>query len=229
MSLPQTHAQLLTDDPLHTPSVPALHVLLIDDHALFRRGMQLLVQSIDGVAGVLDAGSVDQAVLLADSPPGRQINVLLLDIQMPSTNGLEGLAVLRQHYPQAKVLMLSGNEAADAVPKAKRLGAHGFLSKTAPAEAVQAALTGIHAGDGFYTEAGVRLPVVAPCSSTPQLSPRQTQVLACVAQGKSNKLIARELDMSENTVRSHLAAVFQALGASSRTGAVMVGQRCGLI
>ena len=94
---------------------------------------------------------------------------------------------------------------------------------------MHAALVGIHAGQGFHTEAGVRLPVPAPAGATPQLSPRQTQVLTYVAQGKSNKLIARELDMSENTVRSHLAAAFVALGVNSRTGAVMVAQRCGLV
>lgn len=209
--------------------MPLMYVLLVDDHTLFRRGMQLLVQSIEGVAGVLDVGSVAQAVLLADSPQGREVNVLLLDIQMPATNGLEGIATLQVCYPQAKVLMLSGNDAADAVPKARRLGAHGFLSKTAPADAVRAALLGIHSGQGFHTEAGARLPVSAPAGATPQLSPRQTQVLTYVALGKSNKLIARELDMSENTVRSHLAAVFVALGVNSRTGAVMVGQRCGLV
>ncbi len=223
------HLTSLENQPLADDLPTTLHVLLVDDHALFRRGMQLLVQSIEGVACVLDAGSVDQALLLAHSDAGRKVNVLLLDIQMPSTSGLEGIAVLRLHYPQAKVLMLSGNDAADAAPKARRLGAHGFLSKTAPAEAVQAALRGIHAGGGFYTEAGVRLPAVAPPGSTPQLSPRQTQVLVYVAQGKSNKLIARELDMSENTVRSHLTAVFLALGVTSRTGAVLVGQRCGLV
>ncbi len=206
--------------------LPKPRILLIDDHTLFRTGMRMIVESFPGVGDVQEAGSV----MLAREHEGLVVHVILLDIHMPGINGLDGLGVLRSLFRQAKIIFVSASVSGDAIVDAAQRGADGFLPKSASANDIFNAISTVLSGGTCFPELaglGSERNPNTPC--TPALSARQMQVLALVAQGKPNKVIARELSLSENTVRVHVSAMFMHLGVNSRTAAVLAAQQAGLI
>jgi two-component system, NarL family, nitrate/nitrite response regulator NarL len=204
-------------------ALPPMRVLLIDDHTLFRTGMRLIVSSFPGVQQVLEAGSV----MLAKEHEGAKVDVILLDIHMPGLNGLDGMAVLRSMFHTAKIVFVSASVSGDAVIDAAQRGADGFLPKSASAEDIYGALATISTGGKCFPSLGQDF--TQQRNTTPSLSARQLEVLALLAQGKPNKVIAREMNLSENTVRVHVSAMYSHLGVNSRTAAVLAGQQAGLI
>jgi two-component system, NarL family, nitrate/nitrite response regulator NarL len=205
--------------PLASP-----HVLLIDDHNLFRTGMRMIVQSFPGMGTVLEAGSV----MLAKEHEGKQVDIILLDIHMPGLNGLDGMGVLRSAFRQAKIVFVSASVSGDAITDAAQRGADGFLPKSASADDIYLALSTVLDGGKCFPDL-VGLSTAGRPPSAPNLSTRQMEVLALLAQGKPNKVIAREMGLSENTVRVHVSAMFVNLGVNSRTAAVLAAQQAGLI
>lgn len=217
--------QTMTSKPLQ-PHLPTPSVLLIDDHNLFRTGMRMIMQLFPGMGKILEAGSV----MLAKEHAAHAVDVILLDIHMPGLNGLEGMGLLRSIFRQAKIVIVSASVSADAVSDAAQRGADGFLPKSASADDIYAALaTVLSGGTCFPSLTGYDTPQSAVKSSVPALSARQMEVLAYLAQGKPNKVIAREMGLSENTVRVHVSATFAQLGVNSRTAAVLAAQQAGLV
>lgn len=208
------------------PHLPSPKVLLIDDHTLFRTGMRMIMQLFPGMGEILEAGSV----MLAKQHAQHAVDVILLDIQMPGLNGLEGMGLLRSIFRQAKIVIVSASVSADAVADAAQRGADGFLPKSASADDIFAAVTTVLSGGVcFPTLVGYENQKLTGKSSAPSLSVRQMEVLALLAQGKPNKVIAREMGLSENTVRVHVSATFAQLGVNSRTAAVLAAQQAGLV
>ena len=206
--------------------LPKPQVLVIDDHTLFRTGMRMILQSFPGMGRVLEAASV----MLAREHEGLQVDIILLDIQMPGINGLDGMAMLRRMFRQAKVVFVSASVSGGAIADAQLRGADGFLPKSASAHDIFNALSTVLAGGTcFPTLVGHNLGNHAATPSARTLSSRQLQVLALIAQGKPNKVIARELDLSENTVRVHVSAMFAQFGVNSRTAALLAAQQAGLV
>lgn len=203
-------------------------VLLVDDHALFRAGMHFILAD-GGVSQVLQAGSLTEALSLPDSA-----DVVLLDVQMPGINGVEGLTLLKRRWPKAAMLMLSAQEDLETQQLCLRRGALAFVSKTASPEQIRhivhQAACGQLAAPLLQAEGDMQVSPAANTSSLDHsLSARQLDVLVLMCEGISNKAIARKLFVSENTVRSHVAAVLKHFGSSTRTEAVMAAQKSGMV
>lgn len=204
-----------------------MKTLLIDDHPLFREGLALLMSSSFPELECRQAGSIDQAFDILDSEP--DIRLVLLDLTLPDSTGTQGLRRLRDKAPGVTVVVLSADETPETVLAAIDHGAAGFIPKTARPGAMRTALDIVMAG-GVYLPPGMlgSPPVAATQDNTLGLSARQLEVLKLLIEGKSNKLICRELELSESTVKTHLAAVFRKLEVSSRTQAVVAAARLGL-
>lgn len=204
-------------------------LLIVDDHAMFRTGLRMVL--MEGFPGVVvqEAASIEQAVRVTDVQP----DLVLLDIQMQGVNGLEGLGLLRQRRPQVPVVMLSSMVEPDTIALALSRGARAFVSKGDTAsriiEVIQQTL-----GEPAQTDARVR-PLRADnrpnpsASSTPRLTPRQCEVLDLLCEGLSNKVIARRLALSEFTVRGHVQAILGLLGVTSRSQATFAARQHRLI
>jgi two-component system, NarL family, nitrate/nitrite response regulator NarL len=214
-------------EPSQAPQFAQPCVLLVDDHQLFRTGMRMIVQSFAGMGRVLEAGSVMQARALAHEP----VDVIFLDVQMPGLSGLEGLSVLQNSFTNAKIIFLSASTTAQAVQETAAQGASGYLPKSASAEDIEEALRKVLSGGTSFAAppASSPAPVASGKGTAATLSVRQKEVLALLAQGLPNKVIARQLNLSENTVRIHAGAVFAYFGVNSRTAAVLAAQQAGMV
>jgi DNA-binding NarL/FixJ family response regulator len=210
-----------------------MNVLLIDDHALFREGLKFLLRTLDAALAVDEAGNCAKAL---EHAAARSYDLVLLDLKMPGVDGLDALAALRDAIPAAPLVVLSGEDNAAVVRAAIERGAMGFIPKSSTPEVLIQALRLVLAR-GVYLPPTV-LDAAGPATAPPAqaaasqalcgLTPRQMDVLRCVIQGKPNKIIARELDVSESTVKAHLSSVLRALGAHNRTEAVYAAAKLGL-
>ena len=214
-----------------------MNILLVDDHALFRGGLKFLLQQLDTGLVLDEAGNCSQAL---ERAAARRYDLVLLDLNMPGLNRLDALAALREAVPDAPVVVLSGEADPRVVRAAIEGGAMGFIPKSATPEVLIEALRLVLA-HGVYLPLEVlddlgaveAVPPAAPEAGKgavvqPGLTPRQMEVLRYVIQGKSNKVIARELNVSEATVKVHLSSVLRAFGAHNRTEAVYVAAKMGL-
>jgi len=202
--------------------------LLVDDHALFREGLALLMaHAFEGVE-CLQAASIAEAIDLGGQHP--DLALTLLDLGLPDSDGLAGLRQLQQELPGPALVVLSADDAPQTVLDTINAGAQGFIPKSAEPGLMREALAHVLAG-------GIYLPRYTPSSppSSPPASPaaidlseRQLDVLRLLIRGRSNKLISRELGLSESTVKTHLAAVFRKLEVNSRTQAVVKAAALGL-
>jgi len=179
---------------------------------------------------VSEADACSEAVALREEP----FDLILLDLNMPGAHGIEGLDTIKDAFPACPVVVVSGEEEADVIRSAVTRGAAGFVPKTARPEVMLGALQLILAG-------GVYLPpqVLGPARDLPgshhepksllgTLTERQLEVLRKALKGAPNKVIARELDISEGTVKSHLSAAFRALDVRNRTEALYSAAKLGL-
>ncbi len=204
-----------------------MKLLLIDDHALFRDGLSLLIASRlfpDGQpVQVLEAGSLSQAGLLLREHP--DVVLALLDLGLSEHQGLQTLDSWRALAPQVPVVVLSADDRPDVILAAIDGGASGFIPKTVQARVMQEALTHVLAGGVYLPELPQRTWPTAEGGWV--FSGRQADVLRLLVEGKPNKEICRMLDLSESTVKTHLAAIFRKLGVNSRTQAVVAVAQAG--
>ena len=214
-----------------------MKILLIDDHPLLRGGMRFLLRSLDIDVQMDEASNASQALELVAA---GSYDMVLLDLRMPGLNGLEALAALRTAAPSTPLVVLSAEDDPAVVRATIEAGAMGYIPKSSTPEVLIQALRLVLA-EGVYLPPAVlhsAEPVSPPRPHSPEkaagpgpltsLTPRQMEVLRCVIKGAPNKAIARELAVSEGTVKAHLSAVLQALGASNRTEAVYAAAKLGL-
>jgi DNA-binding NarL/FixJ family response regulator len=211
-----------------------MKILVVDDHVLIREALRGVLRELKGDAKIVEAANSRFAMQRIEENP--DLELVLLDLNLPDRNGFDVLADLRQRYPSVSVVVLSASDERDNVAKALDLGALGFIPKSAPREVMLSAFNLIFAG-GIYVPPEIlarpQPPRPAPAVSTASaaklgLTERQMDVLALMMQGKSNKAICRALDLAEPTVKNHVTAILKALNASNRTEAVIAAGALGL-
>ncbi|NML47950.1 response regulator transcription factor [Ramlibacter sp. G-1-2-2] len=210
-----------------------MNILVVDDHPLYRIGVVATLQDTGQDVQVIECPVVDAALARLDA--GLHADLMILDLQMPGYSGLDSLTEVRKRRPEVPVLVLSANDDPAVVRDCIDLGAFGFVPKSAPSEQFHAALSLVLSG-GVYLPP-TSLSVAAPATKAQQdawaklgarLTDRQRQVLIGIVQGKPNKVIARDLGLSDTTVKSHVAHILDALVVSNRTEAVYALARAGL-
>ena len=211
---------------------PRIRLILADDHGMVRKGIREYLETDPRMEIVGEATDGEQALEMART---LLPDVVLLDVQMPRLNGIETARRIRSEKLKCAILMVSAYDDDPYVMSALQAGANGYVLKTAaPADLVKAVLT-VRAGrlalDEGLTQVLARSMSAGGPGGPPQaeVSPRELEVLCLIAQGQTNKAIAARLDISDRTVQGHIANIFEKLGASSRTEAVMIGIRLGLI
>jgi DNA-binding NarL/FixJ family response regulator len=215
-----------------------MKILVVDDHPLIREALKQVLPTLGSDIQVLEAKSAREAFAVSKAHPN--LHLILLDLGLPGEDGLESLPLLRERAPHVPVVVFSASDHPDVVKRAIDAGAMGFIPKTSSNALLVNALRFVLAGGVYLPLEVLRQPSSASggtAESVPGgssglrdlgLTQRQAQVLALLVHGKSNKLICRELNLAEGTVKVHVAAVLKTLGVANRTQAVLAVSRLGI-
>lgn len=222
-------------------------LLVVDDHSLFRRGLIALLSQDDRLEVVGEAGDIGEALRgVAHSVP----DLILLDNHLPGVRGVDGIAALKDACPGARILMLTVSENEDDLVAAMRSGADGYLLKTVESDQLCDSIVKVLSGENvispemmtkfvmaFRTKATQakpaddmtpKVPVQPEDPALESLSTREREILVLIARGDSNKLIARELDIAETTVKVHVQHIFRKLNLTSRVQVAVYASARGL-
>lgn len=205
-----------------------LKILIADDHELFLDGLRLVLSDLDSEITVDTASNHHELQQKADGKTAYDL--ILTDLAMPGMPWHESLRRLKENNPDTPIVVLSAVTEPENVLQAVDIGASGFIPKTSSNKIILSALHLILAG-GLYLPSELLSLQNKPEDTAVKgiLTPRQLDVLRLIGQGKPNKIIARELDLSEGTVKLHVTAILKALNVINRTGAVIAGRNLGLI
>jgi DNA-binding NarL/FixJ family response regulator len=212
-----------------------MKVLIVDDHTLVRHGIALSVKECFTDAEVREAGTADEAIELMKADAAE---VALVDVRMPDRDGLDLLREIKSTWPGVPVIMLSTFDHAQYVKQALSDGADGYMLKDSSPEDLDQAIRVAMAGGGNVLSARAIRSLFESSSQNEMdkdqpvrpesLTQRETDILALLSEGRSNREIARALFLSEKTVKAHLAAVFRKLGVANRTQAAMAAVSMGM-
>lgn len=219
---------------------------VVDDHTLFRRGLIALLSQDERLRVMGEAGDMGEALRGA----GQEVpDLILLDNHLPGVRGVDGIRALKDAYPGTRILMLTVSEDEADLAAAMRAGADGYLLKTVESDQLCDSIVKVMAGESvisqammskfvaaFRTESTLLDPVSEAASPTPaavdpaleSLSGREREILALIARGDSNKLIARELAIAETTVKVHVQHIFRKLNLASRVQVAVYAAARGL-
>jgi DNA-binding NarL/FixJ family response regulator len=210
------------------PLTPNPRILLVDDHALFRTGLGMMLREAFPGATLLEAPSLAAAMEVAPEPC---LDLVLLDVFLPDANGLSLIPVLHERFGPVPVLMVSGSDEASQIAQAKERGAVGYLSKSASGAQIVSTLRECLAGGQAFPYAGQAPATVATVllarQDGVQPSERQLAILLLLGQGVPNKAIARQVGLSENDVRAEVSWLTEMLDATSRQQAYEVAVQRG--
>lgn len=188
---------------------PFVHILLVDDHPLVRDGLRARLETIPHFTVIAEAGNATEALEQASK---QNVDLALMDINLSGgMNGIELTGRFNTLYPEIAVLMLSMHDKAEYVMQAIQAGARGYVLKDAPAIDIITAIDTVMSG-GIYYSAGLAKQLSRPMPPAMLLTPREREVLHCIATGKSNKHIAREMNLSVRTVETHRLNIKRKLG-----------------
>lgn len=206
-------------------------ILIVDDHPLFRDALKLSLSQTHSALALSEVGqiefaaSIDEAITYLDQH--AELDLVLLDLHLPGSDGFIGLLELRKRFPSVAILVVSGNDDDSIVAKARACGAAGFVSKSLAAESIQDAVAEVLAGKEFWPEQigeeDSELEDIARRIN--ELTDQQLKVLRHLQGGRLNKQIAYDLDISEATVKAHVTAIFRKLNVLNRTQAVILANR----
>ena len=211
-----------------------MKVLIVDDHALIRDALQSVLKQLNREAVIFEASNSHQAMCIVEEHP--DISLILLDINLPDRDGFSVLRELRERYATIAIVILSSSDDQDTVKRAFKLGALGFIPKTTEREVILNAIKLVFSG-GVYIPSQMLEETRSPrLTDKPAsrdalkglgLTDRQIEVLALLMKGRSNKVIAKTLNMAVPTVKNHITVVLKALGVASRTEAIIKVGRMG--
>ncbi|MGX1325172.1 DNA-binding NarL/FixJ family response regulator [Bradyrhizobium sp. USDA 377] len=205
-----------------------MKVLIVDDHTLIREALHAVLKQLKREAIILEASNSREAMHIVEEHP--DIGLILLDINLPDRDGFSVLRELRNRYATIAIIILSSSDDQDTVRRAFKLGALGFIPKTTEREVMLNAIELVFSGGVYIPSeileetAGPRLANKKVASDSLKglgLTDRQIDVLALLIEGKSNKVIAKMLNMAVPTVKNHVTVVLKALGVATRTEAVI--------
>lgn len=202
----------------------AITLLVVDDHPVFRQGLEALLEAQSDMRVVGAASDGPEALEKAAS---QQPDVVLLDLRLDETNGLAVLTELKQMQPAPKVLIVSSHEGDVMVTRALKTGADGYVAKNAPSRELLSAIRKVNAGGRALSRELARK--YSEGLGHASLTARETQILEQVARGLSNKEVGAELGLVEKTVKNYLNIIFMKLDASDRTHAVITAIERGII
>ena len=222
-----------------------MKILVVDDHALIRTALRGVLAELDRDVEILEAGDCRSAFDLVETHP--DLDLVLLDLNLPGVHGLAALEELRVRHPALPVVVLSSASDRASVTQALDQGAMGYIPKLSTNEVLVSALRLVLSG-GIYIPPEIlarwapqpaldeqSVSAAARSESRPRvpadlgLSERQAQILRLLLQGRSNKLICRDLDLAESTVKNHISLILKALNVTTRTQAVIVAAQMGLV
>jgi DNA-binding NarL/FixJ family response regulator len=204
--------------------VDSITVLLVEDHFLARIALRSVLAGHSQICVIGEAGDGEQGLSMYRA---LRPDVMLLDLRLPGTSGFEVLTRVRREFADARVVVLSNYQGSEDVYRAVRSGAAGYLTKDASGQELIDAITTVHRDLRYLPRTA--LDRLAERTSVTDLTPRETEVLTCITQGRSNREIAEQLHISEKTVRIHVSAVLDKMGARDRTQATIFALQRGLV
>ena len=209
----------------------AIAVLVVDDHAVVREGLRTFLELQEGIEVVGEAADGEAAIREAER---LRPDVILMDLVMPRLDGVGAMRELRRRLPESRVIVLTSFADDDRLLGAIRAGAAGYLLKNAEPQEVVRAVRAASAGQALLDPAVAARVVESiadreSVAGADNLTPREREVLALIARGRSNKLIARELGISEKTVKTHVGHVLAKLDVTDRTQAALLAVRTGIV
>jgi DNA-binding NarL/FixJ family response regulator len=210
-----------------------IRVLIADDHPVFRYGMKALLQSVPGVEVVGEATTGEETIAAAEE---LRPDVILMDVKMPDTSGIEATRRIVQAHPEINVLVVTMLEEDDAVFAAMRAGARGYLVKGADQDEVLRSIRAVASGEAIFGQAIAQRLMhffaapreMAAVQAFPDLTDREAEILLLMAEGRSNAQIAQRLLVSEKTVRNHISNIFNKLQVADRAEAIVRAREAGL-
>ena len=198
----------------------AIRILLVDDHAVMRMGLASLLGTQKGLTIVGDAGDGETGIRLAQK---LRPDVVIMDLLMPGMDGVETTGRIKKALPDTKVLILTTYGTADGIAHALDAGASGALVKTVELKELVSAIRAVTAGERVISPEIEQILTNDP--PVPELSPRQSEILASIVRGFTTEDIARQLGLSVQMVKEHLSATFEKIGAANRAEAVAIALR----
>jgi DNA-binding NarL/FixJ family response regulator len=212
--------------PAEAVAAPAIKssVLLVDDHALLRTGVANIINQEPDLRVVAEAGNGVEAI---EAYERHHPDVTLLDLRMPVMEGVEAVRQIRERDPRARVIVLTTYDTDEEISRALKAGAKAYVLKDISADDLLACIREVLAGKTYLAPAAAAK--LAEGVTRVRLTPRELATLQLMADGKANKEIASELGISERTVKTHLGHLFEKLGVTSRTEAIGVATRRGLV
>jgi len=204
--------------------VDSITVLLVEDHFLARIALRSVLAGHPQIRVIGEAADGEQGFAMYRA---LRPDVMLLDLRLPGTSGFEVLTRVRREFADARVVVLSNYQGSEDVYRAVRSGAAGYLTKNASGQELIDAITTVHRDLRYLPRTA--LDRLAERTSVTDLTPRETEVLTCITQGRSNREIAEHLHISEKTVRIHVSAVLEKMGARDRTQATIFALQRGLV
>jgi len=210
-----------------------IKVLIVDDHALFRRGLAMVLENEKDIELVGEAGDGAEAITITTD---KMPDVVIMDVGMPKRGGIEATSQIKELSPHTKVVMLTNHDEEADLYDSIKAGASGYLLKEISIEEIANAIRAVHAGQSMISpsmasklltefSAMVKKTDEKPVAAQPRLTEREMEVLRLVAKGRNNRDIAKELFISENTVKNHIRNILEKLQLHSRMQAVVYAVR----